>query len=196
MADNHVTGKIPVVIRFSNIDKKEYTIPEICDVIRDNFGKIDINNTSLSQQIRRYAKQLPVIEGTSERKTKYSKDSVETLLMVYMYNYLLKHNGKIHERQEQIKIVKQRLEELPEMMYEALTEPLSDEERFNSEVNRKMDEYRAKIAIDFICKNLISIDEDLLRHDVELLVDDGDETVDTLEACDRLSELGNYYIKK
>ena len=84
--------------------------------------------------------------------------------MVYMYNYLLKHNGKIHERQEQIKIVKQRLEELPEMMYEALTEPLSDEERFNSEVNRKMDEYRAKIAIDFICKNLIRIDEDLLKN--------------------------------
>ena len=190
-------GKIPFYIHFRDASKDAYTVPEIVTVIRDNFGYIDINDNALGQAIRRYARNSNItsIEGTSERKTMYSKDTVENMLMGYMYGYLLKLNGKYQERQSQVYELNERMKNVPEP-YELIDEPITEEEEFNLNWNKVYDDLVNKIVIDYICNNMIELNKQLLIHDAKLSVQCDESEEKDLELYDRMNNVGIYYCKK
>lgn len=179
------------------MNKTSYTVPDIVNVIRDNYGYIEVGGNALGQAVRRYAKNMQVeaIGGTTERKTMYSKEAVENLLMRYMYAYLLKLNGKYQERMVQEKALNERIKKSPEP-YELIGEPLSEEENFTIRWKKVYNDLLNDIVIDFICNNLIELNVQLLEHDVKQAVRLDDAQENDLELQDRLNNVGIYYKKR
>lgn len=107
-------------IAFRESDKQTYTIPEIFDLIKLNFGYSPVKTyenkhksieyKNVSQYIRRKmeGKELP---ESKPRKTCYSKEDVYILLRYTMYNYLMK-KACLHAFKETLEVdVKQKLSE-------------------------------------------------------------------------------------
>ena len=184
-------------IFFKDMNKTSYTVPDIVNVIRDNYGYIEVGGNALGQAVRRYAKNMQVeaIGGTTERKTMYSKEAVENLLMRYMYAYLLKLNGKYQERMVQEKALNERMKKSPEP-YELIGEPLSEEENFTIRWKKVYNDLLNDIVIDFICNNLIELNVQLLEHDAKQAVRLDDAQENDLELQDRLNNVGIYYKKR
>lgn len=173
---NEATKATPVrhYISFYEPYKESYTIPEIFDLAKKNFNFSTPELSKGKQQNTKYQKIVKKIRRALEneepikkggRKTCYSKQTVQWLLNERLYTYFLtigeQYNAYIQEQEQVRKFYKEVIENVQHQS------SLSDcDIEMAEEIERLKQEKRQEIVIDYICKNLIEIDEAKLEEDL------------------------------
>ena len=173
------TGKIT----FINPEKQEYSMDEILMLIKYNFGYSALPNgttvakadcqsyRNLTQTIRRYleGKELDV---STKRKRLYSKATVYKLLNHDMFDYLMKKANVSIEYKERVKEAHKDAQKNLTTNNNPIL-PHSQEELLLWNV-------KLKILMDYFEKNVITINEDLLKDDIHTFIESEGQHIDSL----------------
>lgn len=161
-------------ITFKDPEKQEYNMDEILELIKYNFhysplphgatvAKADCQSyRNLTQTIRRYLEGKE-LSNSSKRKRLYSKATVYKLLNHDMFDYLMKKANVSKEYKERVKNARKDAE-INLATNNNPTSTLSQEELLLW--NTKL-----KILIDYFEKNIININEELLKDDIHTFIE-------------------------
>lgn len=192
-------------ITFSDPEKQEYNMDEILELIRYNFdysplphgatvAKADCQSyRNLTQTIRRYLEGKE-LSNSSKRKRLYSKATVYKLLNHDMFDYLMKKANVNKEYKERVKNARKDAE----INLASNNNPVST----LSHEELLLWNTKLKILIDYFEKNIININEELLKDDIHTFIEaEGlyidDLSDDTYFAINRsLNHVDEYYSLK
>lgn len=161
-------------ITFPNPEKQEYTLNEILDLIKHNFGYSPLphgttvpkaecqNYRNLTQTIRRYLEGKE-LSHSIKRKRSYSKDTVYKLLNYDMFDYLMKKANVNAEYREHIKEIHQEAQK----NLTANNNPIF----IQSQEELLLWNAKLKILMDYFEKHIITINEELLKDDIHTFVE-------------------------
>lgn len=161
-------------IAFIYPEKQEYNMDEILELIKYNFdysplphgvtvAKADCQSyRNLTQTIRRYleGKELDV---STKRKRLYSKSTVYKLLNHDMFDYLMKKANVSKEYKERVKKARKDAE----MNLATNNNPTST----LSQEDLLLWNTKLKILMDYFEKNIININEELLKDDINTFIE-------------------------
>lgn len=191
-------------VKFDEPDKKNYTIPEIYRVAAKNFNLPLNTGYKGSKEYQKIVKEFRrVLEGKEEpesknRKKCYSKQNVSWLLNERLYAYFLKaakqYEAYTLELQETRDFFKKE-----NIGKRRQLKTLGD---CDSDMVSTLEEWKREkiidIVVDYVCKNLIEIDEAQLEEDLSVsYTADSALTIEEAPkewmAIRRLDDVSNYY---
>lgn len=170
-------------ITFPNPEKQEYNMNEILDLIKHNFGYSPLphgttvpkaecqNYKNLTQTIRRYLDGKELSHSTKRKRT-YSKNTVFKLLNHDMFDYLMKKANVDAEYKKQVKEAHQEAQK----NLTANTNPIF----IQSQEELLLWNAKMKILMDYFEKNIITINEELLKDDIHTFVESAGLHIDYL----------------
>jgi hypothetical protein len=186
-------SKIPAskgTITFIDPEKTEYNTNEIVELITYNFGYTPLPHgktvskaeckgyKNLKQTIMRHlaGKELPT---STPRNTLYSKSSVYKLLNHDMFDYLMKKANLFGEYQKSINKATQEAQK----NLTANTNPIF----MQSQEDILLWNIKLKILMDYLEKNFIEIDENLLKEDIHTFIESEGLPIESLKDDEYLS---------
>lgn len=192
-------------ITFLNPEKQEYNMDEILALIKHNFGYSPIPHgttipkaecksyRNLTQTIRRYLDGKELSHSTKRKRT-YSKATVYKLLNNDMFDYLMKKANVDAEYKEHVKEAQREAQQ----NLTSNTNPIF----IQSHEELLLWNAKLKILMDYFEKNIITINEDLLKDDIHTFVESAGLHIDYLSddeyfAINRfLGHIDEYYSPK
>lgn len=154
-------------IKFIDIKKEEYSIDDILDLVKLNFGYSPFLGKTKDKATKEYKRvRRRIVRGlegkklssSTPRKPLYSKIDVYRFLNDTAYKYFLKASNEKDKYERKIKDSK--AEFTANMQKLSL---LTDDE---ISVAKKKQEVIMRIVIDYITNNCIEIDEQLIEEDI------------------------------
>lgn len=199
--------KITHYINFDDPQKESYTIPEIYEIARKNFGlpkgetigkQQDKDYQNRVREIRRALKEVEPVEK-GKRKTCYSKQTVRWLLDEKLYKYFLMQSNQYEAYFQEIKETKEFYQKASKSIRSQ-----NDSDGYDSEMKEVLEEMIQKkkmdIVMDYVCKHLIKIDEERLEEDLSIMLSadpnskmEYDSDIKNFIVSKNLQELSNYY---
>lgn len=184
-------------IQFKDPQKNEYTVEEILELVKHNFGYDPFPKSHQEKRTYKPYKNsrqtiLRCLEGeelptSTSHKFLFSKASIIKAFNKSLYSYFLKQAKLQEEYKKQILNSQKALQD----KFASLTLSVPNA---SYEDNMKM-HIKLSIMFDYIQKNLIDIDEELIDSDIAIFSEIGGLPLDSLSDSEILATnriLGNY----